>query len=426
MRKMNDSIFSLSHKLGVKNGLNYDWQINDFRLELKISKNKNKLVPLAISSFKNIANDSIQFELIVKDFPIDSYIFQIVSGKKVIYTFISGRNGFPRGLSVGKHIIKWNGFDHKGVFNSEYLKQNTFRAKVIARKEVLVKEIISHKFRFGYSEVDWVDTIISLPKKQIDITLRVNLIDGGESGTQKDCRTTGSGSYSQNIQHCPWDKIPNNVLNQKNKAPIKTRTQSFKDLSNLALEGIRYHWSRNNLHSLAKSLNINGKPFELTVTPINTKTNSMDDVELRYNTNNPPKRSGNPGTVEDPISFIGNLVSWEAIYYNVGYIKYPKAWFYALPNIENIVFKLTSAHEIGHTILKAFGGTIYSYGHKGSVNTITQNANKNAKPHPTSGEIDLMPYYTDSISVNNYNRYVASKKDTLGLIWLTKLEAKTV
>ncbi|WP_159283874.1 hypothetical protein [Tenacibaculum maritimum] len=33
---------------------------------------------------------------------------------------------------------------------------------------------------------------------------------------------------------------------------------------------------------------------------------------------------------------------------------------------ENLEFMDTSAHEIGHTILKAYGGTFYSYGHKGS------------------------------------------------------------
>lgn len=105
-------------------------------------------------------------------------------------------------------------------------------------------------------------------------------------------------------------------------------------------------------------------------------------------------RSGNPGTVEDPMSAIGNLISREAICYNVGYIKVEK-WRYRFENNEDREFKETTAHEIGHTILKAYGGTIYSYGHKGSVNPYTQNENANATPYPISGEIDIMPYYTN-------------------------------
>ncbi|MFL0081333.1 hypothetical protein V2566_14540, partial [Tenacibaculum maritimum] len=66
----------------------------------------------------------------------------------------------------------------------------------------------------------------------------------------------------------------------------------------------------------------------------------------------------------------------------MGYIKYSNGWFYRTNNDENIDFKYTSAHEIGHTILKAYGGTFYSYGHKGSVNTITQSESSNAKAYP--------------------------------------------
>ncbi|XER26852.1 hypothetical protein ACCC68_02960, partial [Tenacibaculum maritimum] len=67
---------------------------------------------------------------------------------------------------------------------------------------------------------------------------------------------------------------------------------------------------------------VNGELYEVFVNAINTTKKAMDDVDLILNTNNKWMRSGNPGTVEAPISFVGNIVSREAICYNVGYIKY--------------------------------------------------------------------------------------------------------
>ncbi|CAA0207960.1 conserved hypothetical protein [Tenacibaculum maritimum] len=175
---------------------------------------------------------------------------------------------------------------------------------------------------------------------------------------------------------------------------------------------------------------VNGELYEVFVNAINTTKKAMDDVDLIFNTNHKWMRSGNPGTVEDPISFVGNIVSREAICYNVGYIKYSKRWNYNQPHNEDLEFKFTSAHEIGHTILKAYGGTFYSYDHKGSVNTITQNKKSNAPKFPLEGEIDIMPYHKENKlgkwyrQSNYYKRRVAHKKDVLSLIWLTKLNLK--
>lgn len=78
--------------------------------------------------------------------------------------------------------------------------------------------------------------------------------------------------------------------------------------------------------------------------------------------------------------------------------------------------------EIGHEILKSYGGTTYSYGHKGSVNVVTQNMKDDSPPYPSGGEIDIMPYYPSSPPPSMYNRYVAAEKDVLSLIWLTKIK----
>ena len=80
------------------------------------------------------------------------------------------------------------------------------------------------------------------------------------------------------------------------------------------------------------------------------------------------------------------------------------------------------AHEIGHEILKAFGDVYYSYGHKDSVNTVTQEIKNNAPEYPSTGEIDIMPYYPLHPPISIYNRFIALEKDVLGLLWLTKID----
>jgi hypothetical protein len=122
------------------------------------------------------------------------------------------------------------------------------------------------------------------------------------------------------------------------------------------------------------------------------------------------------------------LVSREAVCYNIGYIKYSNGWGYQTDNEEDNEFKDTSAHEIGHEILKSYGGTAYSYGHKGSVNVVTQNRKGNAPEFPLSGEIDLMPYFKNNILGNEHKqpnyflRRAAAEKDVLSLLWLSKIK----
>ena len=89
------------------------------------------------------------------------------------------------------------------------------------------------------------------------------------------------------------------------------------------------------------------------------------------------------------------------------------------PLIED--FKMTSAHEIGHEILVAFGGHAYSKRHKGSSTLITQEVLPSEPPFPKIGEIDLMKYYKNYYDIP---RTIASEIDVLGLLWLTKIKIK--
>ncbi|MBU3024778.1 hypothetical protein [Zobellia galactanivorans] len=330
----------------------------------------------------------------------------------------------PALLRIGTHEYLWDGFDDNGILDTAFYIDNDFNflSRIYVKGEAKFAKV---KFKCSYKQVDWADVRIDRNNKRVDVTLRVNLKDGGENGTENDCKELGKAKNAPIIKKCPWDRIPKSRL-ISGKLPITERTQSFEDLRQLALTGIDYHWGRNKNHSEAKNGTINGEPYEVFLNTINTEENAMDDVNLVFNTNGKWMRSGNPGTVDDPISFIGNIVSREAICYNVGYIKYSNDWFYQKDSDEIIDFKYTSAHEIGHTILKAYGGTFYSYGHKDSVNTITQSMKSSAPSYSSKGEIDIMPYYPTNPPLSLYDRYAAAEKDVMGLIWLAQIETETI
>lgn len=92
-------------------------------------------------------------------------------------------------------------------------------------------------------------------------------------------------------------------------------------------------------------------------------------------------------------------------------------------------FMHTAAHEIGHEILQAFGGkNEYSYVHKNTSTLLTQEVKKTSTL-PSSGEIDLMKYYSDDYYIyratnNYYFRNIADEKDVLGLLWCSKIEIR--
>jgi hypothetical protein len=388
----------------------------EFSLKIKLVGDKT-FVPLGIPSFKGKEeNQIIKFEVEILKNPIEEIKLEIFHNGKVIRTLDSKEKH-----AIGKHYFGWNGFDDNGIYDSTIFTTGKLQAKVTGTLDGKINVRKTDEFSFEYKEVNWVDTKIDKNAKRIDATLRVNLKNGEARGTK--CTEEIIAPDPIIISECPWDKIPEKDL-ISGKTPLKSQTKSFEDLEKLALEGLNYHWGRNQNHFIAKNVDINGELYEVYVNAVNTDVNAMDDVSLIFNTNRKWMRSGNPGTVEDPISFVGNIVSREAICYNVGYIKYSNGWGYQYANDENLEFEFTSAHEIGHTILKAYGGTFYSYGHKGSVNTVSQSMKSSAANYPPKGEIDIMPYYPINPPSNIYNRYAASKKDVLSLVWLTKITKK--
>jgi hypothetical protein len=123
-------------------------------------------------------------------------------------------------------------------------------------------------------------------------------------------------------------------------------------------------------------------------------------------------------------SLFGNFVP-ERIAYNVGWIKYRSGWSYELAADADQAFSETSAHEIGHEILSAYGGDAYSYGHRGSSSVVSQKTKTVANGgvvYPPSGDIDLMKYYNGARPRNFYIRVKASEQDVKSLLWLARIQ----
>jgi hypothetical protein len=284
----------------------------------------------------------------------------------------------------GEYYIHWDGFDSNEIYDSTRFDGKTLKAKITAIKDGKQKSI-TVDFSTKYSQVQWTDVKINKKAKQIDVTLRVNLKDGGDTGLNK------------------GDTVSAEAIAYYKEIPISKRTKSYDELKNMALDGINRFWSRNS-SNIGKGLKIGADLYEVNVNANCDEKKGLPAPKIIFLTNDTAGRSRN----------------WELsriLYYNVGYIKYSHGWGYEYANDED--YKMTSAHEIGHQVLKSIGGHNYSKSHKGSSTIITQE-DLNI-PLPTAGEIDLMMYYDKYYDIS---RTVAAEKDVFGLIWCTKLEIK--
>ncbi|HCO68778.1 MAG TPA: hypothetical protein DIT04_13615 [Dysgonomonas sp.] len=224
-------------------------------------------------------------------------------------------------------------------------------------------------------------------------------------------------------------------------------------------EGVNTYWSRNKTAGeVGKGINVDTGNYTVIVNAEDTDLvppYSLNDIPLIYNTNNDQGRSGNPGcnrgiisrgtkVFDGVTSLFNNPI--QQITYNVGYLEFSNGWGYWNKDKADNEFKETSAHELGHEILQAFGGDIYSYQHKGS-SYLTQNTKPTSPPEekwydrtipgaiwrkakdrmpevngenaPSTGEQDLMKYYHGSTT---FDRVVAAEDDVKGLIWLTGIK----
>ena len=466
----------------------------DFDIKIKVIK--DSFVPLGIVDFEgNQENKVIKFEMKISGKGVNRWHLQIKSNGNLIKDIYSSSQEIEpvpligkakktnkkeeteiveikRSWEAGIYLLDWDGFDNNNVYDSSILTSPYGLEISIMGQAEQVRKYHTDSVQMKYSQVNWVDVRIDQNNKRIDTTLRVNLKDGGAEGLNCSSKTVRKSDYEEAAQRmevqnpieedftltfCDWHKIPQKDIRREQKEPIKERTRSFQDLERLALEGINYHWSRCTEHAVAKNVEINSEKYECYTSAVNSKENAMDDIDLLYNTNTFWGRSNNPGCVSGFKSFLANIAQYipyiplnETIYYNVGYLNnvykaeahfmFEEDWFYiddsslykdGVSKLDK-EFSYTSAHEIGHNILRAYsegggGSADYSYKHKGSSGySETKPTKEGGFDYPISGEIDLMKYYNTKLYFLDYDfeRIVAEDKDILGLIWLTKIKVK--
>ena len=131
---------------------------------------------------------------------------------------------------AGEYTILWDGFDEKGIYDSTLFNDTKLEAKITATKDGKQKSA-NLDFSTAYSQVQWTDVRIDKKPKRIDVTLGVNLTDGGTKGLSSWNNIKNDPPYTR-YQPYDWDKIPASEI--KPSQPIKkTRSRSFLDLEKL-------------------------------------------------------------------------------------------------------------------------------------------------------------------------------------------------
>lgn len=366
-------------------------------------------VPLGIKSFDNkFENKYISLSYTLSD-NAQEVTLQIRDGEEEIYKKVITS---PSEVSKGQHFWSWDGFDKNGILDTARLtKAKKLNYKIsVKRKNHIYSE--TQYFKISYSEVNWVDVKINRPKKEIYVTLRVNLRDGGAEGLKgfRIQQTSSFGTYT-NIEIDPPRDVPAAILKKWGHPPITSRTRSFEKLRDLALKGIEKYWSRHSLN-IGKNIKVNSETYQVFVEAIYDEK-GMIAPKIIFFTN---KKDSN-------LNRSRNWFLSRELYYKVGYIQRDdNNWEYINESEAIVDFQKTAAHEIGHKLLEEYGDMWYSYKHKGTSTLVTQVPLENT-PYPIIGEIDLMKYSSDMYYPSDYyDRVILSEKDLKGLLWFTKMK----
>lgn len=343
----------------------------DFKFDVDLVSSQSVLTPLAIGSFDGDATSSqIDITVEIENCKADSLEVEIINNGSVIYNESLGAQYLSRGM----HTWQWDGFDNGNVLDTKVLKSEELEIAFIGTKNGISKKKTIQLNNYAY-EVDWLDVKIDKNTNQAEVTIRPSFSDDGIEGTP----------------------------------PKGVTAVSYEDVKQLAKQGIEKYWSRTGNRAVSTPEGTYDVIVKVDYAEPSAKT---FDLVRNYD--------------EDP----GRATSFwvfAKIDYNFGfYFDYFES---VLPTKQQVVmrakqyadenFKETAAHEIGHLILNDYGGTVdYSWIHKGS-SSLAQNVNGN-QPLPSSGEIDVMKYYSDSTDpVNNGHRIVADEYDVLSLFWLS-------
>ena len=342
------------------------------------------MVPLGVPDAKNHpSNPFFSFNYSIGQQPATTLLFEVRDADGHLYYSLNIAASYS---APGYYRLLWDGFDNNETFDSRRFDHKPLQASLTATWPE-GRKTLSIFFAARYQVVPWLDVIISRPMKRIDVILRTRFKDGGSATASR-------------------------------HAPDHTgRLKTFEELLSLALEGLRYHWSRNKNHPVGKNVVLpDGNAYEVFVEAVNSSSQAIKTPKIVYQSNARSRRSRN----------------WELsrlLFYNVGLLLRAGKWYEKSSIQADADFKQIAAHEIGHEILLAYGGHIYSKTHKGSSTLLTQRPLGNYLL-PTTGEIDLMLYYVTQpvqpVPSDFHKRNIASQRDVRSLIWLAQIAYQLV
>lgn len=351
----------------------------DYILYFKRGSNR-VITPLEIPNYDELSTgstankDFVEFQIYNRKQPADSVSIEVLNGSTVIYTEADTKPFLANGVSPWK----WDGFDSAGVFDTAVLKSEALKVKLTAKKGAL-QQILEVPLKNESEEVDWVDVKINKNTNVVEATIRPSFSDGGTDGS-------------------PADVIP--------VVPL-----TYPDLEKMAKKGIEHYWSRDG-----------SRPGGIG-SPISTAKGSFQ-VKVTADVNKSPKAANFPliESLEPDFGRSTSLVLFRKLVHSLGFWLTNKF----SPNQADEHFMHTAAHEVGHLILNEYGGGIipaYSWTHKSTSTLITQKDLPN-HPVPTSGEVDVMKYDSDTTYnyTDFYGRSVIAEQDVKGLIWLARVK----
>ncbi|MEG3753060.1 hypothetical protein [Psychromonas arctica] len=179
-------------------------------------------------------------------------------------------------------------------------------------------------------------------------------------------------------------------------------SSDYNRLKELAIEGIKQYWSNN--------ITVDGVVFKVIVNCLHKDSSIAIPVDLKIEEGLNYNRPMNPAILGIDASFI----------YQRGQRKAGIS-----SKIIDAEFKLTSAHEFGHSILMYAGGIGLSWGHKGSTHILLQSVKSSMPEYPKNGKIDIMKYYDDKSDPKSLFRRlknsIAMEIDLKRLIWSSSI-----
>lgn len=334
-------------------------------LQFALNMDNGILVPFGIADFNGKPQAAFMTFSYMLDKPADEISLEIKNASGQLLYQYTEKNPV---WQPGPGRICWDGFNGQGIYESRNFDGQLLYARFGLNRK---NSWIYQELRFGtrYKDVEWLDVRIDRIQKQINVKLRTCFQDLGSLGT------------------------------------FQRQTKTYFELIALAREGVSQYWSR--------SIQLQDKSgYEVYLETENTCSRAIPSPGIVYNSGGRLRRSRN----------------WELsriLYYNTGKLKFRGQWITLKEHDAITDFKHIAAHEIGHEILLAYGGHLYSKGHKGSSTIVTQTVKGNFL-YPPKGEIDLMVYYAEDLAhpypPDYYTRSIASEKDVLSLLWLSKIE----